>query len=70
MSGTDRMPPDHFSRLWPVPRDMPADAPHFLLLVLPVRVLALGLLWMTAAPGRFVSALGLVALLALLVVLA
>ena len=48
-------PAEHFTRLWPTAAGRPADAPFFLALMSPARALALGLLWATSSPGRFVS---------------
>lgn len=60
-------PDDHFTRLWPVSAER-LDPPLFPLLVLPVRLFALGLLWATATPGRLVAAFGTLLLSALAVV--
>jgi hypothetical protein len=51
---------DHFTRLWPARPGVGADAPLFLGLMLPFRLAALAVLWLTATPGRFVVALTLV----------
>jgi hypothetical protein len=56
---------EHFTRLWPVRPGQTHDAPLFLALVLPARLAALALLWVTAAPGRLVVLLA--ALVALIV---
>lgn len=49
--GVSIRPPEHFTRLWPTGPDAPVD-PAFLLLMFPLRLLALALLWATSAPGR------------------
>lgn len=60
-------PTEHFTRLWPATPGMHTDAPFFLTLMSPVRALALGVLWATSSPGRFL--IGLAAALALVAVL-
>ena len=62
----DQRPAEHFTRLWPTAPGRPADAPFFLIAVSPVRLLALGLLWATFSPGRFL--IGVAAVLALVTV--
>lgn len=47
-----------FTRLWPTAPDSPAEAPFFLAAVSPLRAAALGVLWATSSPGRFVTVLG------------
>jgi len=41
---------DHFTRLWPVPQGETASG--FLLFMLPVRFVALAMLWATSSPRR------------------
>lgn len=41
----------HFARLWPVPQSGKAPS-GFLLAMLPLRLLALGMLWATSSPRR------------------
>jgi hypothetical protein len=41
----------HFARLWPVPEGGNAPA-GFLLAMLPLRLIALGMLWATSSPRR------------------
>lgn len=60
-------PAEHFTRLWPATPGMHTDAPFFLALMSPFRALALGVLWATSSPGRFL--IGLAAALALVAVL-
>jgi Flp pilus assembly protein TadB len=60
-------PADHFTRLWPTRPEQPgADAPLFLACMLPARLAALALLWVTAAPARMVVALAAACALAVL----
>lgn len=63
--GMSIRPPEHFTRLWPTGPDAPVDL-AFLLLMWPLRLLALALLWATSAPSRT----GLTALLIVAVFLA
>ena len=58
--GVKVRPADHFTRLWPTRPDHRPDAPLFLAAMLPLRLAALAVLWLTSSPGRFVVALGLV----------
>jgi hypothetical protein len=51
---------DHFTRLWPSRPDQRPDFPFFLAAMLPLRLAALALLWLTSSPGRLVAALALV----------
>jgi hypothetical protein len=53
-------PSDHFTRAWPTRPDQRTDAPLFLAVMLPLRLAALALLWLTSSPGRFAIALALV----------
>ncbi len=41
---------DHFTRLWPTAKDGSLNG--FLLIMLPIRFLALAMLWATSAPRR------------------
>ena len=41
----------HFARLWPVPQSGSSQA-GFLLVMLPLRLVALGMLWATSSPRR------------------
>ena len=44
----------HFARLWPVPQSGNAQA-GFLLAMLPLRLIALGMLWATSSPRRLAA---------------
>jgi hypothetical protein len=58
-AGVKARPSDHFTRLWPARPGQRPDAPLFLAAVLPLRLAALALLWLTSSPGRFLAALAL-----------
>jgi hypothetical protein len=58
--GMQVRPSDHFTRLWPTRPDQRPDAPFFLAAMLPLRLAALALLWLTSSPGRFTVAVVLV----------
>ena len=59
---------DHYTRLWPTRPGQPtSDTPLFLACMLPPRLAALGLLWVTATPGRTVLLLAVLVVLAVLV---
>jgi hypothetical protein len=60
LGSLEARPPDHFTRLWPARPGQRPDAPFFLAAVLPLRLAALALLWLTSSPGRFLAALALV----------
>ena len=47
----------HFACLWPVPQSGNAQA-GFLLAMLPLRLIALGMLWATSSPRRLAVPLG------------
>jgi hypothetical protein len=53
-------PSDHFTQLWPARPGGRPDAPLFLAVMVPFRLAALALLWLTATPGRLVVVLTLV----------
>jgi len=55
--GVKVRPSDHFTRLWPSRPDQRPDFPFFLAAMLPLRLAALALLWLTSSPGRLVVAL-------------
>jgi hypothetical protein len=67
--GLSARPADHYTRLWPSRPDQPSDAPLFLACMLPARLAAHALLWVTSTPGRlavlFAAASALAALLLL-----
>jgi hypothetical protein len=66
----DGRPADHFTRLWPTRPGQPgADAPLFLACMLPARLTALALLWVTATPARMVVALAAACALAVLLLI-
>lgn len=52
--GIAARPADHYTRLWPSRPDQPTDAPLFLACMLPARLAAHALLWVTSTPGRLV----------------
>lgn len=54
LHGVSFRPADHYTRAWPGPVDSP-DAP-FRLVVLPIRLLALAVLWATSSPIRILVA--------------
>ncbi len=58
--GIQVRPSTHFTRLWPTRPDQRPDAPFFLAAMLPLRLAALALLWLTSSPGRFAIAVALV----------
>jgi hypothetical protein len=58
-------PPDHYTRIWPTRPEQPTDAPLFLACMLPARLAAHALLWVTATPGRMVVLLAALCALAL-----
>ncbi len=59
-------PADHYTRLWPTRPDQPSDTPLFLAFMLPARLTAHALLWVTATPGRMVVLLAALCALAVL----
>jgi hypothetical protein len=61
-------PAEHYTQLWPTPAGQPANAPLFLLAVSPLRLLALGTLWATSSPGRFLISVVALALAAVLLI--
>lgn len=64
--GVEFRSPDHFTRLWPTGSERAPDA-VFLFTVLPIRLLALALLWATSAPGRILVAVAILLALSLVV---
>ena len=55
-----------WTRLWPREEEV---HPTFRLVTLPIRLLSLGLLWVTSTPGRLLVGIGLAALVAIALII-